>query len=394
MPYWDVDGSLRISATGYNAVPRLFIAPGAVAVVEMSTQQAQDHLGELVADFEFESLGMLSNYLAFALTPFCRAMYDGPTPMFLVRATTHRAGKDTAVEQLQITFYGRTYSVSLAEDDELEKRFLAILESGATAIHLPNLVGVLRSSLLERVITDPKPTFRRLGTNTVRTFDSAPLLSCSGNSDLTLLGDLPSRAVTVMLTVSNPDPNSRVFRRQNIARWAAQNAPSTLGMLWRFVRDWYESGMPPAAGAFSSFAGWWSTAAAVAQHALGQPLDISTASLQQDPRVLSFSALGDILWGGGREALPASLQLPAVDADSFYLSDLWDAAAALQPILPDLFERTPLSLAHPRALANRAALARWITARVGMQTGRWTVQIINSPTHSWRRRFQASPTHS
>jgi hypothetical protein len=394
MPFPDPEQQIAFTARGYNPECQVFQPSTAIVPVEFSTAEAGAHWEEMCADFPFASLADTANFLAILLTPYLRLLFAGPSPLFVILANSPRAGKDCLIALVHITFIGRTSDISLGgyQSEEDAKAFASLALAGNRLIHAPNIVGRLKSTWFERLITERNFSGRILGSSATFSIPNEFLLSMSGNSDFTLGGDLAPRTIVIRLHLDVADPNARAFRRPDPYDWAARNRFATLGMLRRFLLDWLSAGMPAPAGRFASFPQWFSTVAGVAQHALGESLDVASTSLQADPRVAGLAHVLDVLNNPlheDREHAPAGLPL---NPRSWTVGDLRTLTAALQKHDPQLLDDFPLNaIEFNQAQSAAVRFGLFVHARNGVPTGPFLFSCLNPDARAQRRAYRLDP---
>jgi hypothetical protein len=370
MPYPDPDAGIAFTHPGYNPDCQVYQPLSAVVPIQTSTAEAGERWEEFCADFPFEALGDVTNYLTSILTAYCRLLFAGRSPVFGFLANTPRAGKDCLATLLQSTFdeYNEL-SLSGAGSAEDEKLVTGMLIQGKRFLHFANLSGRIRSTFLERISASNVYTSRVLGGPNIFSTPSDFILSLSGNSDFTPGGDLKTRILPVRLKLDVANPNARQFRRPDPAAWAVTNRFAIFGMLKRFTLDWNDAGRPAPTGAFSSFPGWWAGPAAIAAHALGTHPDIGSTSLQADSRVAGLTLLLDIISNPAHDERNR-LNAPVPPPYAFLVSDLAALAADLQKRDPDFLPDFPLTAIEFNQLRSaQIRFANFVHAYAGVPVG-------------------------
>ena len=212
------DGAIVV-AQGYNAETGLFLdfdAEDYPAIPENPTRddalKALQTLKELCPEFPFVTPADKSVYLAGLLTSACREALQG-APAFGFSAIKARTGKS----KLATTMHMLMSSCSVAvlgwtlKEEESEKRLDMALLTGATCIAIDNINGVVNSSKLCMMITQPVVKIRDFGT--LRSGPEVPsvaTITLTGNG-LRLTDDLAQRVLVCRLDANVDCPEKRTF---------------------------------------------------------------------------------------------------------------------------------------------------------------------------------------
>lgn len=141
-------------------------------------------------------LGVLISSLAF------KNSLPGTAPGLLIRAQEHGSGKSQLASCLQYLIEGKNFGMLTYNNDiELEKHIASQLES--SCIIIDNLrLSNLDSPVLEKLITDPKPSFRKLGSQQEigKVNNTLVIFTMNGGR---MTSDLSSRLIVVELSKMN-----------------------------------------------------------------------------------------------------------------------------------------------------------------------------------------------
>ncbi len=259
------DGTF-LSREGYDEGTRLYLnaGPGWPSMPSAtSADEAKAHLGrllDLVRDFPFESERDRSAWLAGLLTPLCRMLYHGNTPMFVFTATTPGSGKTLLAQVISIIVNGEEQPVSQLGSDagEQQKEMLSILLAGRATHLMDNVSGDFRSQVLESVLTGGGSyTGRILGQSRSATVPVGTVFYLTGNN-VSLGGDLFRRVILCHLAPQTDSPESRGgFSHPDLTGYAKAHRRELYTSAACIVQGWIQAGMPAAKKCeFGSFKPW------------------------------------------------------------------------------------------------------------------------------------------
>lgn len=268
VPVFGVDGSLRTTA-GYSEHDQLFLAPSFEPLEVPDNPSASDIaearriIDEVLADFPFASAADSTAAVALLLLPFVRDMIDGPTPLYLVEASTPGAGKGLLTTVCLIPALGRIGAASVAlpdSDDELRKLITSQFSQGVHAIVFDNVNHLVRSGVLAKALTEwPFWSDRLLGSNTQVTLPARAIWCMTANNPQ-LSDELARRVVPIRLVPDSEKPEERTgFRHPELRTWAFQNRARLVWAAHILVRHWIRLGQPgpdtetPLLGSFEAY---------------------------------------------------------------------------------------------------------------------------------------------
>lgn len=266
VPVFGPDGSVQ-EEPGYHSATRTFYAPapdlGGEAIRAPGREAEDWHevqlalrliLDELLVDFPFEEAADQAHALCLLLTPFVRELIDGPTPLYLIRATDPGTGKTLLMETcLGVGAPGATLACP-SNDAEMEKTLVARLRTGAAAIRLDNmhsLAGAFQSRALAAALTMREWEARELGKSRILYFDVKNTWAMTANNPR-LSSELSRRTCFIRLgaqtqeefTHKLPDWAS-AHRRQLVEaaltighHWVAAGSPRWRGAPLKSYEDW------------------------------------------------------------------------------------------------------------------------------------------------------------
>jgi len=239
-------------------VPPVSERPSATELAEMTDVL----FGHLLHDFPFVRPSDRAHAVAALLTPFVRLMIDGATPLFLFESPTPGSGKGRIPEVASIVVTGSASQIKLSSnDDENEKKFLALLKSAPSRIMCLDNVDInLRSSMLALTLTATHIEGRILGLSEgVVARNLATWMMTSNNPDASQ--DINRRALVVRIDPGMEHPDQRPasdFVVPNLIPWAHANRGKIAWALLTMVQHWIATGAkrsPISMGSFEEFSG-------------------------------------------------------------------------------------------------------------------------------------------
>jgi hypothetical protein len=210
-----------------------------------------------VAEFPFVSDDDRATWIGLLFTPILRPLLPGPYQMGVFTATNPGSGKTLLAKIIRILHGGVQRGEMPREADELRKSITAALvDTTAPVITFDNLTGVIRSSVLESLLTDREWTDRWLGQNRSVTATNDRLWLATGNN-AAFGGDLARRILTVALDPPGENPHLRTdFKIKNLEAWTWQHRGELLAAILTVSRGWVVAGRPSAAVRSDDYAPW------------------------------------------------------------------------------------------------------------------------------------------
>lgn len=268
------DGSL-ITAPGYDQATGLFLQPR-VAVRRLapeltpeSVAKAKDIvLGQMLADFPWQTLADRANFLGALLTPIIRPYFDGTTPMVVITATAAGSGKSLLKDIFQYC-YGTASTPWPENDAELRKAITAQLyTTGQPVVALDNLPNghLIKSPILSALLTEEVWRDRVLGVTATVSMPNDRLWVATGNA-LRTGGDNHRRVLWVRLDPDCPDPDQRDgYKVGDLRPWLRTNASTVVAALVTLVRSWAAAGAPIVRVRKGDYSEWASLVAGILDH--------------------------------------------------------------------------------------------------------------------------------
>lgn len=212
----------------------------------------------------FETAADRTNAVAGAITYLLRDHFPGSKPLLLVSANKSQAGKDTVIDFMALS--GRKVSVSYQSTDWA---FQASIDAVRRADPEARMIVVenarlerggryIASAFLERIITDPEPTFYAVGNGAAFRQRNNLVFAISTNFG-TVSIDLANRALPIHLTVqgdiaerSSPIGNPRY-------EFLPANVEKIVSELHGMIDRWVKAGKPLDKNVRHTFTYWAAT---------------------------------------------------------------------------------------------------------------------------------------
>jgi hypothetical protein len=216
-------------------------------------------LEDLVVDFPFADEASRANFFGLLLTPIMRPTIEGNVPMHLIASPLERTGKTKLAEEVWGgVILGRpTPAIQLTgNDDERDKRILALLLRGDTLVHLDNIRQYLDSAALASLLTSSTYSGRPMAKTEIASPPNTLTVVASGNN-VRMSGELAKRTVPIILHPADDHPEDRTdYRHPDLRGYIRQVRPQVLGTLLGMVDNWRQAGRPLAPGPIGGFERW------------------------------------------------------------------------------------------------------------------------------------------
>jgi hypothetical protein len=210
-----------------------------------------------VAEFPFVSDDDRATWIGLLLTPILRPLLPGPYPLGVFTATNPGSGKTLLAKLIRIIHGGVQRGEMPRDADELRKSITAtLLDTTGPVVTFDNLTGVIRSSVLESLLTDREWTDRWLGQNRSVTAINDRLWLATGNN-AAFGGDLARRIETVRLDPPGANPHLRTgFKIGDLEAWMREHRGELLAAILTVARGWVVAGMPSESVRSDSYRRW------------------------------------------------------------------------------------------------------------------------------------------
>jgi hypothetical protein len=263
-PMMRPDGTI-LDAPGYDAATGFLYLPDPDLIVPLipdlptldQIRSAVELILTPVAEFPFVSEDDRATWIGLAFTPALRPVLPGPYQMGVITATNPGSGK-TKLAKMITTLHGGVQRGEMPRDaDELRKSITAaLMDTTAPVITFDNLTGVIRSSVLESLLTTNYWTDRWLGQNRSVTAANDRMWLATGNN-AQFGGDLARRITTVALNPPEANHHLRTnFTITDLDVWMLQHRGKLLAAILTIARGWVVAGRPIVAVRSDDYAPW------------------------------------------------------------------------------------------------------------------------------------------
>ena len=264
-PMMRPDGTI-LDAPGYDTAtgflylpdPDLTVPPIPDLPTPYQIRSAVELIQTPVAEFPFVSEDDRPTWIGLLFTPALRPVLPGPYQMGVITATNPGSGK-TKLAKMITTLHGGVQRGELPRNaDELRKSITAaLMDTTAPVITFDNLTGVIRSSVLESLLTTNYWTDRWLGQNRSVTAANDRLWLTTGNN-AQFGGDLARRRITTV-ALNPPEANHHLrtdFTIKDLDAWMLQHRGKLLAAILTIARGWVVAGKPIVAVRSDDYAPW------------------------------------------------------------------------------------------------------------------------------------------
>jgi hypothetical protein len=368
-PMVRADGTV-LDAPGYDRGSRYLFLPGPGVKVPTvpSDPSIQDVLravallDEMTAGFPWDSPDDRANYYGLLLTPMLRMVAPPAYKMFGITAHQPGSGK-TLLADVATALHGGVLRSEVPEDEaEWRKQATSILSgTSAPVIHVDNVTGMLKSSVLTGLLTADRPlTDRELGSSRMITVSNDRTWVVTGNN-LSLGGDLVRRTVLIQIDPNMASPESREFAIADLKGWVAGHRNELLWALLVLIRNWVAAGSVPLPRRQSdSYARWEGVVAGILA-AAGVPGAFDAESGKKAATGGDDDGLAEVLgriWGmrRGEPWTVADVLMDGGSSDDVYTMAIEGRDWLPSPVLD--------KMARSEA-AGRKSFAYWLRNRVG-----------------------------
>jgi hypothetical protein len=219
------------------------------------TKEAVELILTPIAEFPFVSEDDRATYVGLLLTPLLRSLLPPPYQLGVFTATNPGAGKTKLAKMIR-TLHGGVLRGEMPRDaDELRKTITAaLMDTTGPVVAFDNLTGVVRSSVLESLLTGADWTDRYLGQNKSVTAANDRLWLATGNN-AQFGGDLARRIATVRLDPPAANHHLRKFKI-DLDKWVPEHRGEMLTAMLTVARGWVLAGKPSDDVRSDDYARW------------------------------------------------------------------------------------------------------------------------------------------
>jgi hypothetical protein len=250
-PFIRPDGTVGGLTAGYDSPSRVWVDT-CEDWQELANQPTEQQVNESVAEilevideFPWENEVSKSAWLAMTLTRMARSAIQGPSPLFVINATTPGSGKTLLTKLAGIVAEGRSPGMmSLSRnDEEVRKVITAALQNGDGIIVFDNLNEDLRSAALDRFLTSTQWSDRLLGKSQMVSLPNLTVPIITTNNG-TIGSDTARRSIAISLSPLQERPEDREFRIPDIEAYVIANRHRLVVAAIRIVQ-WHFSRQCP-----------------------------------------------------------------------------------------------------------------------------------------------------
>lgn len=249
-PVFGKDGTLH-DKPGYDPRTRIFNAGnlelGDTTPTPTNVQAAVNLLlDDLLVDFPFVDEASRAHAVALAILPFVRHMIDGATPLHLVSAPSHGAGKSLLVESCLIPALGEEPEATTVarSGEEWGKLLTTVIMAGKSVVFLDNVDRPLEGSAMATALTQARWSDRILGQSKAM---SAPIRCtwAATAANPTTSEEIARRCALIRLDPNMERPSERTgFKHEHLKPWAKKHRAELAGAIVTIVRNWLDKGAP------------------------------------------------------------------------------------------------------------------------------------------------------
>jgi hypothetical protein len=262
-PIIRADGSI-LSDPGYDVQTGMLFLPDegldALNIPDNPTAADVKRARELILtpleEFPFVSEDDRATYIGLAFTPALRQLFPPPYQMGVITATNPASGKTFLATMLRILHGGVQRGEMPRDDAELRKSITAVLmDTTAPVVIFDNLAGVVKSPVLDSLLTSDTHSDRWLGHNMSVTAANDRLWIATGNN-AQFAGDLGRRIAPVHLDPPEANWQQHKFKIKDIEGWMSEHRGEYLAAILTISRGWINDGKPAKRVRSDSFGTW------------------------------------------------------------------------------------------------------------------------------------------
>lgn len=231
-----------MNKNGYDQRTGLFtVLHKKLKITKMNAKEAYKYLAYTVFD-EFPFSSDLDRAVAVSalLTAIQRPTIAGDNgfPGFGIVSPIQSSGKTTMAQLISFSAFNRPIAATKwsDDDDELGKHLLAILQEGHSCVLFDNIkqANTVQSDCLSNAMSTDIFSGRKLGENRTIQVPASVVWLYTGNG-IKFVGDFATRVYPININPKMEDPNTRVFKRDNIGQWAMDNRKHIISAILSIV---------------------------------------------------------------------------------------------------------------------------------------------------------------
>ena len=240
-PFIDANWNL-MKKQGYNSKTGLFtILHRKLQLTQMDPKEAYEYLAyEVFDEFPFNTELDRAVAVSAMMTAVQRPTIAGDTgmPGFGIVSPIQSSGKTTLAQLISYAVFNRPVAASSWSDDdeELGKHILGILQEGHSCVLFDNISqgATIQSGRLANAMSNDIFGGRQLGENKTIQVPSSVIWLFTGNA-VKFVGDFATRIYPITINPDMEDPNTRVFKRDDIGQWAMDNRKKIMSAILSIV---------------------------------------------------------------------------------------------------------------------------------------------------------------
>ncbi len=247
-PFIRPDGTVGGLRPGYDPVSKGWIdttEDWSELEIPPTEQQAQDAASTLlgvVDEFPFESTASAAVWIAAILTRVARAAFNGPSPLFVISASTPGSGKTLLSRLISLIADGRSPGMKTlsSSEEETRKMLTSSLMEGETILVFDNVNKAVQSPALDGFLTSTRWSDRVLGTSQIITLPNLTVPILTANNG-TLGSDTARRSLVIRLSPLEERPEDRCFKINDLDAYVREHRQKLLIaairiLQWHFLR--------------------------------------------------------------------------------------------------------------------------------------------------------------
>ncbi len=261
VPYFSIKGKL-ITNPGYDYETQIYYHPEKnfeLPDKPFDVEEAKKFIFDTVwKEFPFANKAERANLLAAYLLPFVRHLFDGPSPMHYIEASSPGSGK-TILAKLIIETIGKVSARSIGlgtkDDREIDKRITTALLRSPQIVLMDNASGHLDSATIASLLTSDTWESRILGGNETACLPNNALWLMTANN-LTLSDEIARRSVRSRLEPKHSKPWEVKHEIKDIVGFVISNRSYMVWCMLSFVKNWFMNECMPGDQTLGSFENW------------------------------------------------------------------------------------------------------------------------------------------
>jgi hypothetical protein len=209
-----------------------------------------------IKEFPFVNDDDRATWIGLLFTPALRPLFPWPYQIGVITATNPGSGKTLLAKMIRTLHGGVQRGEMPREADELRKAITStLIDTTGPVVTFDNLSGVIRSSVLESLLTSETHSDRYLGHNRSVTAANDRLWLATGNN-AAFGGDLARRIASCRLAPPGANHHLRTDFKIDLETWWPQHRGQVLAALLTIARGWVVAGRPTKTVRSDNYASW------------------------------------------------------------------------------------------------------------------------------------------